>query len=62
MDDIVVVMDDNLSYNCWRIVRVEEIYFDVDGLVRKVRIKIVDRNLDKNGRFVGLLISLCRLV
>lgn len=49
MDDIVVVMDDNLSYNCWRIVYVEEIYFDVDGLVRKVRIKIVDRNLDKNG-------------
>lgn len=62
MDDIVVVMDDNLFWNSWRIVCVEEVYFDDDGLVRKVWIKIVDWNFDRNGWFVGLFVSLCRLV
>ena len=42
VDDIVVVMDDNLPRNCWRISRVEETYLDANGLVRKVRIKIAD--------------------
>lgn len=60
VDDIVVVMDDNLPRNCWRIARVQETYPDADGLVRKVRIKIADRNLDENGRPAGPLTSLCR--
>ena len=60
MDDIVVVMDDNLPRNCWRIARVEET--DAAGLVRKVRIEIADRNLDENGRPAGPLTSLCRPV
>ena len=34
VDDIVVVMDDNLPRNCWRIARVDETYPDADGLVR----------------------------
>ena len=42
--------------------RVEETFPDNDGLVRKVRIKIADRNLDKNGRPVGPVTSLCRPV
>ena len=62
MDDIVVVMDDNLPRNCWRIARVEETYPNADGLVRKVRIKIADCNLDENGRPAGALASLCRPV
>ena len=49
VDDIVVFMDDNSPRNSWRIARVEEVYPDDDGLVRKVRIKIADRNLDRNG-------------
>jgi len=62
VDDIVVVIDDNSPRNCWRIARVEETYPDDDGLVRKVRIKIADRNLDENGRPAGPLTSLCRPV
>ena len=62
VDDIVVVMDDNSPRNSWRIARVEEVYPDDDGLVRKVRIKIADRNLDRNGRPVGPPVSLCRPV
>ena len=62
VDDIVVVMDDNSPRNSWRIARVEEVYPDDDGLVRKVRIKIADRNLDGNGRPVGPPVSLCRPV
>ena len=60
VDDIVVVIDDNLPRNCWRIARVEETYPDADGLVRKVRIKIADRNLDESGRPAGPLTSLRR--
>ena len=33
VDDIVVVMDDTLPRNCWRIARVEETYPDADALV-----------------------------
>ena len=62
VDDIVVVMDDNSPRNSWRIARVEKLYPDDDGLVRKVRIKIADRNLDRNGRPVGPPVSLCRPV
>ena len=62
VDDVVVVMDDNSPRNSLRIARVEEVYPDDDGLVRKVRIKIADRNLDRNGRPVGPPVSLCRPV
>ena len=47
--DIVIIKDDNLPKNSQRLVLVEEMYPDDDGLVRKVRLKIADQNLDKNG-------------
>ena len=47
VDDVVVVMNDNSPGNCWKVARVKEIFPDGDGLVRKVRIKIADRNLDR---------------
>ena len=47
VDDVVVVMDDNSPRNCWKVARVKETFPDGDGLVRKVRIKIADRNLDR---------------
>ena len=52
----------NLPRNCWKLVLVEETYPDDDGLVRKVRLKIADRNLDKNGRPTGPATRLCRPV
>ena len=47
VDDVVVVMDDNSPRNCWKVARVKGTFPDGDGLVRKVRIKIADRNLDR---------------
>ena len=62
VDDIVLVKDDNSPGNCWKIARVEETYPDDDGLVRKVRLKIADRNLDNNGRPKGPATTLYRPV
>ena len=62
VDDVVVVMDDNSSRNCWKVVRVEETFPDDDGFVAKVRIKIADRKLDNNGRPVRPVTSLCEPV
>jgi len=62
VDDIVVVKDDNSPRNCWKIARVEETYPDDDGLVRKVRHKIADGNLDDNGGPKGPKTSLYRPV
>ena len=60
--DIVIIKDDNLPRNRWKLALVEETYPDDDGLVRKVRLKIADRNLDKNGRPTGPATRLCRPV
>ena len=60
--DIVIMKDDNLPRNRWKLALVEETYPDDDGLVRKVRLKIADRNLDKNGRPTGPATRLCRPV
>ena len=62
VDDIVIVRDDNSPRNCWKIARVEETYPDDDDLVRKVRLKIADRNLDDNGLPRELATSLYRPV
>jgi hypothetical protein len=48
--DIVIVKDDNLARNKWQLARVTETYTDDDGHVRKVRIAISDRLLDKQGK------------
>ena len=60
--DIVIMKDDNLPRNRWKLALVEETYPDDDGLVRKVRLKIADQNLDKNGRPTGPATRLCRPV
>lgn len=62
VDDIVIIKDDNLPRNCWKIARVDETYPDGDGLVRKVRLKVADRNLDDNGRPTGSETNLYRPV
>ena len=62
MDDIVIVKDDSSPRNCWKIARIEEMYPDDDGLVRKVRLKIADRNLDDNSQPKGPATSIYRPV
>lgn len=62
VDDVVIIKDDNLPRNSWKIARVDETYPDDDGLVRKVRLKVADRNLDDNGRPTGPVTNLYRPV
>ena len=49
-DDIVIVKDEQLPRNQWCLGRVKEAFVDADGLVRKVKLEISDRDLDQNGR------------
>ena len=53
VDEVVIIKDDHLPRNAWKIACMDETYSDDDGLVRKVRLKIADRNLDNNGRPTG---------
>ena len=46
MDDVVIVKDDSLSRNRWKLARVSETYPDNDGLVKKVRIVVASDALD----------------
>lgn len=58
VDDVVIVKNENEPRNCWKTARVEEAHPDEDGLVRKVRLKIADSNLDDKGRRLGPATSL----
>ncbi|KAK3715792.1 hypothetical protein QZH41_001220 [Actinostola sp. cb2023] len=48
--DIVLLKDDDVPLNRWRLARVEETYPSQDGLVRKVKIAVADRMLDSKGK------------
>ena len=50
LNDIVIVKDDHSPRNASKTEIVEKTYPDKDGLVRKVRLRIADDTLDKNGR------------
>ena len=47
--DVVLIKDDNAPRNCWRKARVDDVYTDEDGLVRKVRIIVADSSLNEHG-------------
>lgn len=48
--DIVIVKDDNLPRNLWKLALVEGVFVDTDGLVQKVKLRVSNSTLDKNGR------------
>jgi hypothetical protein len=48
--DVVIVSDELLSRNQWKLGRVSEVYASNDGLVRKVRLAMADPTLDNQGR------------
>ncbi|KAK0143560.1 hypothetical protein N1851_018300 [Merluccius polli] len=50
--DIVMVKDEDLPRNEWRLGRVVETYANKDGLVSKVKITLGDRNLNHKGERV----------
>ena len=45
MNDIVIVKEDDIPRNQWRVCRVVEVLPDEDGLVRKVRLEVGSQNL-----------------
>lgn len=52
VNDTVVVKDDNLARNEWKLGRVVSVLPDEDDRVRKVRVMIADSCLDNQGRSV----------
>lgn len=49
VNDVVMVKDENVPRNAWRLARVEEV-FPSNGLVRKVKLAMATRSLDKQRR------------
>jgi hypothetical protein len=50
--DVVILQNDELPRNRWQLARVQDVYPDKDGLVRKVKIEVGDRARDNNGKRV----------
>ena len=50
VDDIVIIKDESLPRNRWKLGRVDETYPNNDGLIRKVRVVIATDSLDDSGR------------
>lgn len=51
--DIVIERMDDLPRNEWRLARVEETVADKDGLVRKVKIRLGDQKMKREGQCSG---------
>ena len=49
-DDVVIVKDQNVARNQWKLGRVTEAHPDHDGLVRKVKVLVSDCNIDSQGK------------
>ncbi|CAM1316337.1 Uncharacterised protein r2_g2573 [Pycnogonum litorale] len=50
INDVVILKDENVARNEWKLARVVETYPGNDGLVRKVKLVIGDRMLDDKGK------------
>ena len=50
VNDVVIVKEDDVPRNQWRVCRVVEALPDEDGLVRKVKLEVGNRNLASNGK------------
>lgn len=47
--DVVIVKEDNIPRNEWKLAKIVEANIDDDGLVRKVKIQVGESNLGKKG-------------
>ena len=52
VDDLVIVKDDTLARNNWKVGKIVKTLPDDDGLVRKVKVMMADSNLDSKGKRV----------
>lgn len=55
--DIVILKDDSVPRNCWKLARVETTYPDADGYVRKVKVAVADQSQDVKGKRMGATVS-----
>ena len=47
--DIIILKEDDSPRNKWPLAIVQDAYPSDDGLVHKIRVRMADTNLDKNG-------------
>ena len=47
--DIIILKEDDSPRNKWPLAIVQDAYPSDDGLVRKIRVRMADTHLDKNG-------------
>ena len=47
--DVVIVKDENVARNVWRLGRIIRTFVDEDGLVRKARLVMASSNLTNKG-------------
>ena len=50
IDDIVIIKDDDMIRNEWKLGRITQIKVSKDGLVRSTSIRVADPTLDKHGK------------
>ena len=50
VNDVVIIKEDDVPRNQWRVCRVVEALPDEDGLVRKVKLEVGNRNLASSGK------------
>ena len=50
MNDIVIVKEDDIPRNQWRVCHVVGVLPDEDGLLRRVRLEVGSQNLASNGK------------
>ncbi|XP_067029786.1 uncharacterized protein [Acropora muricata] len=55
--DIVILKDDSVPRNCWKLARVETTYPDADGYVRKVKVAVAKQSRDLKGKRPGANMS-----
>lgn len=50
INDVVIVRDDAVPRNEWKLAKVTQVYPDDDGCVRKLQLMISDSALDEQGK------------
>ena len=55
--DIVILKDDSVPRNCWKLALVETTYPDADGYVQKVKVTVADQSQDVKGKRTGATVS-----
>lgn len=60
--DVVILKDDNLTRNDWKLAKVIEVYPSKDGYVRSVKLLMSDKDLSKKGKRTKAISYLVRPV